>query len=162
MALPDRPLSVLLFMAIGALAFRGIGLIIAAVSNSVAESNLLVQMLYMPMMFLSGAMFPAAIMPRWAQTVAHFMPAAYLVSGVESIVTQNQTLGANGKAIGGMLLTLVLAMFVAVRLFRWEKEEKIRASAKLWVVAALLPFLLLGVWQSLTHHKVIRTDIFGR
>src|SRR4029077_792091 len=31
---PDRPISLLLFLAIGALAFRGIGLIIAAVSNS--------------------------------------------------------------------------------------------------------------------------------
>ena len=49
MPVPDRPISLLLFLAIGAVAFRAIGLIIAAVSNSMAESNLLVQLLYLPM-----------------------------------------------------------------------------------------------------------------
>jgi ABC-2 type transport system permease protein len=75
MALPDRPLSLLLFLALGTLAFRGIGLIIAAVSNSTAESNVLVQILYMPMLMLSGAMFPASMLPRWTQVAAQFLPA---------------------------------------------------------------------------------------
>jgi ABC-2 type transport system permease protein len=114
---------VLAFLAVGALAFRAIGLIIAAVSNSIAESNLLVQMLYMPMLILSGAMFPAAMMPQWLQTVSQFIPAAYLVSGVQSIVTQNQTLAANWKPIGSLLLTLVIGVCVAVRLFRWRKKK---------------------------------------
>jgi len=72
---PDRPVSLLVFLAIGALAFRGIGLIIAAVSNSTAESNLMVQLLYMPMLMLSGAMFPSPMLPRAAQIAAQFVPA---------------------------------------------------------------------------------------
>ena len=33
-----------------------------------------------------------------------------------------------------------------MKLFRWEKEEKIRGSAKLWVLVVLLPFIVMGVW----------------
>ena len=156
MALPARPVSVLLFLAIGALAFRAIGLIIAAVSNSVAESNLLVQIFYMPMMFLSGAMFPSSIMPRWAQTLSQFVPAAYLVSGVQSIVTQQETLASNWKAVAALVVTCAIGLFVASRLFRWEKEEKLKPAAKLWVAAVLAPFLALGVYQFRTSDQIVK------
>ena len=105
MPIPDRPVSLVLFLAVGALAFRSIGLIVAAVSNSMAESNVLVQLLYMPMMFLSGATIPASLLPRWTQTVAQFMPAAYLVSGMQGIITQHESLYANWKAAGALVIT---------------------------------------------------------
>src|SRR5262249_29846403 len=151
-----NPLAVLLFLAIGSLAFRAIGLIIAAVSNSIAESNLLVQMLYMPMMFLGGAMFPASMMPRWAQTVSQFVPAAYLVSGVQSMVSQHETLASNGKSVGSLFLTMALGMFVASRLFRREKEEKLKPASKLWVAGVMLPFVALGVYQYRTSEQVVK------
>ncbi len=108
MPIPDRPVSLIAFLAVGALAFRSIGLIVAAVSNSMAESNVLVQLLYMPMMFLSGAAIPASLLPRWTQTVAQFMPAAYLVSGMQGIITQHESLAVNWKAAAALLLTLGL------------------------------------------------------
>ena len=147
MPIPDRPFSLIVFLAVGALAFRSIGLIVAAVSNSMAESNVLVQLLYMPMMFLSGAAIPASLLPRWTQTVAQFMPAAYLVSGMQGILTQHESLAANWKSAGALLITLCLAIFVAMRLFRWEKDEKLKGSAKLWVAGVMVPFLALGVYQ---------------
>jgi hypothetical protein len=36
-----------------------------------------------------------------------------------------------------------------LKLFRWEKEEKIKGSAKWWVVVALLPFIVMGVLSSM-------------
>ena len=70
---PARPGSLLVMLSAGVLAFRSIGSVIAAVANTVAESNILVQILYMPMLFLSGVTFPLAILPAWAQTVASFL-----------------------------------------------------------------------------------------
>src|SRR5258708_15917177 len=50
-----------------------------------------------------------------------------------------------------LLLILVVAaavgLTVGMKLFRWEKEEKIRPSAKLWVAAVILPFLIWGIIQ---------------
>jgi imidazolonepropionase-like amidohydrolase/ABC-type multidrug transport system permease subunit len=162
MALPDRPLSLLLFLALGTLAFRGIGLIIAAVSNSTAESNVLVQILYMPMLMLSGAMFPASMLPRWTQVAAQFLPASYLVSGVQGIVTQHEPLAANWKAAGALAVTLAVAVFVATRLFRWEKDEKLKSSAKLWVAAVLAPFVALGVYQFRTSEQIVKNRALWR
>ncbi len=156
MPIPDRPFSLIVFLAVGALAFRSIGLIVAAVSNSMAESNVLVQLLYMPMMFLSGAAIPASLLPRWTQTVAQFMPAAYLVSGMQGILTQHESLAGNWKAAGALVITLCLAIFVAMRLFRWEKDEKLKGSAKLWVAGVMVPFLALGVYQFRSNEQNVK------
>jgi imidazolonepropionase-like amidohydrolase/ABC-type multidrug transport system permease subunit len=162
MPLPDRPISLVIFLAVGALAFRSIGLIVAAVSNSTAESNVLVQLLYMPMMFLSGAAIPASLLPRWTQTVAQFMPASYLVSGMQGIITQHESLAANWKSAGALIITLALATFVAMRLFRWEKDEKLKGSAKLWVLGVMVPFVALGVYQFRTDEQTVKNRILWR
>jgi imidazolonepropionase-like amidohydrolase/ABC-type multidrug transport system permease subunit len=156
MPIPDRPFSLIAFLAVGALAFRSIGLIVAAVSNSMAESNVLVQLLYMPMMFLSGAAIPASLLPRWTQTLAQFMPAAYLVSGMQGILTQHESLATNWKPAGALVITLCLAIFVAMRLFRWEKDEKLKGSAKLWVAGVMVPFLALGIYQFRSNEQNVK------
>jgi imidazolonepropionase-like amidohydrolase/ABC-type multidrug transport system permease subunit len=162
MALPPHGISLVLFLALGAVAFRGLGLIIAAVANSTAESNVLVQVLYMPMLFLSGAMFPTSMLPRGVQTAAQFVPATYLVTGIQAIVAQGEGLADNWKAAGALLVTLVLSIFVASRLFRWEKEEKLKASAKLWVLGVLLPFAVLGVREFRTNEQIVQSRILWR
>jgi imidazolonepropionase-like amidohydrolase/ABC-type multidrug transport system permease subunit len=162
MPMPDRPMSLFVFLAVGALAFRAIGLIVAAVSNSTAESNLLVQVLYMPMLFLSGAMFPSSMLPRWTQTVAQFLPASYLVSGMQGMITQHEPLMVNWKSASALVVTLVLSIFVATRLFRWEKEEKLKSSAKLWVAGVMLPFVALGVYQFRTSEQIVKNRMLWR
>src|SRR5216683_1065750 len=160
------PAVVLVFslarMLYGVLAFRGIGLIIASVSNSTAESNVLVQVLYMPMLMLSGAMFPASMLPHWTQVAAQFLPASYLVSGVQGIVTQHEPLTANWKSAIALGITLAIAVFIASRLFRWEKDEKLQSSAKLWVAAVLAPFVALGVYQFRTNEQVVKNRVLWR
>jgi len=55
MPVPPRLWSVLLFVCIAVIAFRTLGAIIAAVVNSATEAQMLVQLMYLPMLFLSGA-----------------------------------------------------------------------------------------------------------
>jgi len=133
---------------LGVCSMRAIGLILAAVTNTMAEATIAIQSVYMPMLFLSGATVPAAMLPKWAQTLAQFMPASYLVSGFQGIFFRNQNLGNHLPAVGALLLTIVLGLFLAVKLFRWEKEEKIAPRSKIWVVAVLAPFVAMGVWKS--------------
>jgi imidazolonepropionase-like amidohydrolase/ABC-type multidrug transport system permease subunit len=162
MPLPARPLSLFVLLSIGVFAFRAIGLIIAAVANSVAESNILIQILYMPMMFLSGATIPIAVLPAWAQSFATFMPPFYLVSGVQGILQREESLAANRAALAALLITLGVATFVAKQLFRWEKEQPIKPAAKAWVAAALVPFVLLGLNDMRDHGQRTRTQALFR
>lgn len=151
---PARMGELLVFVSIGLVAFRAIGLVIASVANNMQEGTILIQLMYFPMLFLSGATIPINIFPPSVVVISKFIPATYLVNGVSGIMLDNRGLAHpdNLFAIGALAITAVVGWIVGMKLFRWEKEEKIRGTAKLWVAAVLLPFLLMGVWQWV--HKV--------
>jgi len=161
---PERPFTLFIFMTVAVLAFRALGLIIASVVNGMQESQILIQLFYLPMLFLSGATFPISAMPQWLQIVAQFIPSAHLFDGLQGILLRQEGLDTQWKSLLALFLTLITGMFISVKLFRWEKEEKVKASAKLWVVAALAPFLILGVYQayskeSINHAKVLQREL---
>jgi len=162
MAVPTNMGSVLIFIVLGVIAVRSIGLIIASTVNSMQESAILVQIVYMAMLFLSGATFPASMFPNWLLIATQFIPATYLVTGLQGILMRHESLAANWQAIGALILTSAIGLFLCVKLFRWEKEEKIKPSAKLWLLAVLLPFLALGTYQAYAKDNVRKTKVLSR
>src|SRR5580692_2993244 len=162
MVMPRHMAAVLVFIVLGVLAIRSIGLIVASVANSMQESGIIVQILYMAMLFLSGTTFPPTMFPNWLLTATQFIPATWLMTGLQGMMVRNETLAANWQAVGAMLLTTAVGLFLSVKLFRWEKEEKVRPAAKLWVLAVLLPFVLLGGWQAHAKDNVSKTKILDR
>ncbi len=156
MPMPQNWVSLFVLCSLGVCSFRAIGLILAAVTNSAQETTILVQILYMPMLFLSGATIPAANLPIWAQTLGQFLPASYLVQGFQGIFFHNLTLADKDTAIaaGALLITLALGLFLALQLFRWEKEQKISPRNKLWVFAVLAPFIALGCFQAYSKENI--------
>ena len=154
--------SILIFVSIAIAGFRSIGLILAAVTNSMQESQLLVQLVYLPMLFLSGATFPLSMFPPWLLNLTQFVPATYLVTGVQGMLLRKEGLAANVQPALALLVTAATGLFIAYKLFRWEKEEKIRASAKLWLVGVLTPFVILGAWQLHARTNVEKTKILNR
>ena len=120
------------------------------------------QILYLPMLFLSGATFPVSIMPVWVQSVAQFMPATYLYQGMQSMMIGGAGLAANVTSIAGLLITLIVALIVGIKLFRWEKEEKISNRAKLWILGVLAPFFIMGVYQARTRQNIDQARILAR
>lgn len=154
MPLPSQPFSLIAIVTLGCFAFRAIGLIIASVANTAAESNVMVQILYMPMLFLSGATFPVSSMPVGAQIASQFLPASYLNSGMQHVMLRAEGIAANLGSVGALLLTTLLATFISAKLFRWEKEEKLPGRAKAWVAAVFVPFLILGGWQAYSHDHI--------
>src|SRR6266700_5887163 len=143
---PQHFASLVVFISLGLIAFRGIGMVIASVANTMQEGTILVQLLYFPMLFLSGATFPAEFFPLSLQVISKLVPATYYVKGIKDIIKSNQ--GFNFSYAGVLVLTTVIGFIVGMKLFRWEKEEKIKGSAKLWVAAVLAPFLMMGIWES--------------
>ncbi|MGA3187929.1 MAG: amidohydrolase family protein [Bryobacteraceae bacterium] len=158
----EHPLSLFVFVLIGVLAFRAMGGIIGAVANSMQESQIIIQLLYFPMLFLGGATFPIAVMPNWLQIVAQFIPSTYLSTGITAILQGHETIWDNLAPAGALLLTAAVGTFLALKLFRWEKEEKMRTTAKLWVLAVLTPFLLMGAWQAYSKDNVVKGKMLAR
>jgi ABC-2 type transport system permease protein len=148
MPLPAHMLQLLVFISLGLIAFRSLGLVIASVANTMQEGTILVQLFYFPMLLLGGATFPEERFTGVMKTIHQFVPATYLVRGMRSMMLDGKGLGQNWSAALALVVTTVVGGLVAMKLFRWEKEEKIRGSAKLWVMVVLLPFIVMGLWQS--------------
>jgi imidazolonepropionase-like amidohydrolase/ABC-type multidrug transport system permease subunit len=159
---PQSMGSVLIFVTVAIVGFRAIGLILASVVNSMQESQLLVQLIYLPMLFLSGATFPLSMFPAWLLTVTQFLPATYMVVGIQGMLLRNEGIAANIQPVLALVLTAFVGLFIAYKLFRWEKEEKIRASAKLWLAAVMTPFLVLGFWQMHARTGIEKTKVLNR
>ena len=162
MPLPHNWISLLVMVTLGVCSLRAIGLILAAVTNTMQEAMIAIQVLYLAMLFLSGATIPSAMLPKWAQTVAEFLPAAYLVNGFQGIFFRNQTILDSLPAVGALLLCIVLGTFLAMQLFRWEKEEKIQPRRKLWALAVLGPFLVMGCFRAYSKEHIGENEAMFR
>ena len=141
-------LSLFVLVTVGTVSFASLGLVVASVTNTMQETQVLNQLLWLPLIFLSGATLPIAYLPKVAQRVAVFLPATYLVSGLQGAMYSSFDVWKLLTQILALALWTILTFFVAAQLFRWEPESKIPRSAKLWVLATALPFFLLGVWEN--------------
>jgi imidazolonepropionase-like amidohydrolase/ABC-type multidrug transport system permease subunit len=162
MQMPAHMEAVVIFILLGVVAIRAIGLILSSVVNSMAEAQVLVQVVYMTMLFLSGTTFPTALFPDWLLALSQFIPSTWLVSGLQGIMFRNESLADNWQAVGAMVLTTFIGLLLSVKLFRWEKEEKMRPAGRFWLLAVLVPFFLLGTWQIYAKDSMAKAKILDR
>jgi len=159
MPIPSNMGSLFVFLSIASLAFRGLGLIIASVVNTMNEAQILIQILYFPMMFLSGTTFPLNVMPEWLRAVARFIPATYMTSGLQGILQNGESWIANLGSIAALLTTSIVGFLLSYQLFRWDKEDRVPGKAKAWVAVVIAPFLVLGVWESYRGTEAVRQAV---
>ena len=153
-----NPWAIFLLITFGSATFSCFGLIIASVTNTTQETQIINQLIWMFFLFLSGATIPITVLPHWLQRAVLFTPATYLATGLES--------AALGRIAPVDLITDVIALGLGLyvsfeisrRLFRWEPETKVTGRAKLWVVAALVPFFLFGAYENAYGHLLSRVD----
>jgi ABC-2 type transport system permease protein len=141
-------LSVFILVTIGTVTFASLGLIVASVTNTMQETQIINQIIWFVFLFISGATIPFPMLPAMVQKVAVFLPATYLVSGLQRAMIDHTTLTSLGSYLASLVGCALIAFIVSAQLFRWEPESKAPRRAKLWAAAAVVPFLLLGVWET--------------
>ncbi len=142
--------AVFLLVTLGSGAFAAFGLIVASVTNTMQETQMINNLIWMGFLFLSGATIPLAIFPGWLQRFALFIPATYLATGLESSATNLAGSSEIVTDIVALSLGLWVAFEVSRQLFRWEPEAKAPRRAKLWAATALVPFIAFGIWENAT------------
>src|SRR6266403_2392068 len=148
--------SSLLLITIGAVSFASMGLVVASVTNTMQETQVINQLIWLPLIFLSGATVPLASLPQVVKHVGLFLPATYLVTGLQIAIYWSAD-PWNGDvliAVASLLVWAGLTFFLSAQLFRWEPESKIPGKAKLLVAATAIPFLLLGIWENKSSHTI--------
>src|ERR1700722_20258223 len=133
--------AILLLVTIGSATFSSLGLIVASVTNTMQETQMINNLIWMGFLFLSGATIPVAIFPSWIQRVSLFLPATYLATGLEAATTNLATSGEILTDVAALAIGLWMAFEISRQLFRWEPEAKLAGRAKSWVLVAFVPFL---------------------
>ncbi|MGB8524942.1 MAG: ABC transporter permease [Candidatus Acidiferrales bacterium] len=148
--------AIFLLVTIGSATFSSFGLIVASVTNTMQETQVINQVIWTAFLFLSGATVPLARFPHWIQGASLFMPATYLATGLENAATN---LATNGEIITDLIaltIGVLVAFEISRQLFRWEPEAKLPGSAKLWVVAAMIPFIAFGTYENVKGDRLMR------
>ena len=152
--------SAFLLIAIGTASFASLGLVVASVTNTMQETQVINQLIWLPLIFLSGATIPLATLPQVVRRVGLFLPATYLVTELQDATYANAAPWSPDVllALGSLAIWAILTFFLSTQLFRWEPEAKIPGRAKLLVAATAIPFLLLGIWENKTNRTIARAQ----
>jgi ABC-2 type transport system permease protein len=110
----------MLVTLIGGVVFLLLGQALAAVSPTASAANVLSNMIYFPILFLSNLVIGIAAFPDWLESIAQWTPAAMLVDVLRPILTADQALHAVWINLVGLLVYGMLALVIVARWFRWE------------------------------------------
>lgn len=114
------PISVALIVA-GAVLFVSIGTAIGSFAKDIEASSALANIVYFPMMFLTGTFFPVEIMPDFIKTVSRFLPLTYFNDGLRDTLIYGNVSGAlvNLAIVSGLA---VIIFILSAWSLRWRAE----------------------------------------
>jgi ABC-2 type transport system permease protein len=142
--------AVFVLVTVGTVSFASLGLVVASVTNTMQETQVINQLLWLPLIFLSGATLPLPSLPMAVQRVGVFLPATYLVNSLQRAIYFSAPIRSLVVDVIALCFWAATTFFVSSQLFRWEPESKIPRKAKLWAAATAIPFLLLGIYENRT------------
>jgi ABC-2 type transport system permease protein len=113
-------LLVALIEIVGALAFAGIGLLVASRAETTETVSGLMNLVMLPMWLFSGVFFSSDRFPAAFQPFIQALPLTHIISALRRVMLE----GAGLAAVSGSLLILaawaVVTFWLALRLFRWS------------------------------------------
>ena len=142
---PRHPLDLWMAFTAVAIAFLGLGMVIAMLANTVPAVQALGQCLFLPMLIIGGVAVPIATLPEWAQRLSSFFPGRYAVHVIQACVTGDGLPVARFSA-AALLLIGSAGLFAAVMMFRWDAQQRFAATpGKGWVAVALAAWAAVGL-----------------
>ena len=108
-------LGVLMMMVLAALfgiAWAGLSNVVALRTRNSELTMILGILITFPVLFLSTALMPEALLPGWLDTFSAFNPITYLVEALRALVNDGWDWRAIGEAVG-VTLALAVATFTA-------------------------------------------------
>jgi imidazolonepropionase-like amidohydrolase/ABC-type multidrug transport system permease subunit len=130
---------------VSAIAFIPLGLIVGSVARDLKTAPAITNLLFFPMMFLSGAAFPFFLLPGWIQNMAKLLPATYVVEVLQGVIVRGDDLLILAKPLFILVLTSAVGFAMNGLLFRWESTQPIGAKRIAIAVGGLTMVYLLAM-----------------
>lgn len=146
---PLHPFQMFVAFTISSFAFLGMGLVIAMIVSSPLAVQGVGQMIFLPMLVIGGVGVPLVALPTWTHFVAMYMPGVYSVQAMTACMYAFKKDGPSGLEtvyyhLFALLVIGAFSFFCGIKLFRWEPGQKLRASAWLWALLAVVPWFAVG------------------
>ncbi|HSX22633.1 MAG TPA: ABC transporter permease, partial [Gaiellaceae bacterium] len=120
---PTRIGSVAIVVVLGAICFAAMGIGLSGLIRSGEGSSAVVNLIVLPMSFLTGAFGPTHHYPRFLRAIGDALPLKYLVDLSNAVYLHKHSVWSKPGAIGILLAWGVAGVVVAAFKFRWEPRE---------------------------------------
>jgi ABC-2 type transport system permease protein len=121
--LPPDAASLVVVLVAGSLAFAGMGFGLASLVRSQEGVSPIVNVIVLPMTFLSGGFGPRQQFPEVLQTIADVLPLTYFIDAVAAVYLDAEPVWQQWRALSAVAVWGVAGLLVAVRRFRWHPRE---------------------------------------
>ena len=111
--------SVLTAFTLSCLSFFSIGMLLAGVLPNTRVGTIIVNVILQPMVYLSGVTIPKEVMSKGMQAAIRFNPLTHVVTLMQGM-WRGDAWSQHQSEVIILGAILVVAGFVAVRVFRWE------------------------------------------
>ena len=121
---PHRWLSLVLALLLGGVAFASMGLALTAAIRSAEGSSAVVNAIYLPMSFISGAFFSAHSFPNFLEAIANVLPLTHFIRLIRDVLLHGEQIWTNWEAVAVVAAWGLGGVVAALRWFRWEPRER--------------------------------------
>lgn len=137
-------LQLLVVLTAGAGAFVPLGLILGSLTSSMRTAPAVTNAIFFPLIFVSGAAVPFAMLPGWVQEVGRFVPATYLVEALQAVMVRGESWSTLRVPVSILACTGLVGGGLSAWLFRWESREPVDRR-RLLAAAGILGLFLGGL-----------------
>lgn len=111
-------------LLLGGIAFAGLGFGAASLIRSAEGSSAVVNLIVLPMAFLSGSFGPTSGYPDVLAAIADVLPLTYLIDLTEAAYLEGEQMTADPGAVAVLAAWGLVGYAVAARRFGWEPRER--------------------------------------
>jgi ABC-2 type transport system permease protein len=115
--------SLALALLLGAASFTALGIALTAFIKSSEGSSAVVNAIYLPVSFISGAFFSPHHFGAALRAVANALPLVYMIRLVRDIALHNQQIWDRPGDVAVIAAWGLAGAVIAARRFRWEPQE---------------------------------------
>jgi ABC-2 type transport system permease protein len=123
-ALPDRWLSLALVLLLGSISFAALAVGLSGLVRSAEGSSAVVNAIYLPVSFISGAFFSPNSFPDFLQAIANVLPLTYFIELVRDVMLYGSQVWEEPTAVAVVAAWGAVGLVAALRFFRWEPRER--------------------------------------
>jgi ABC-2 type transport system permease protein len=111
-------------VVLGVACFAGLGVGAASLIRSAEGVSAVVNVVLLPMAFLSGSFGPTDDYPRVLDAIARVLPLTYFLDIVEGVYLEGESLLADPTAVGVVAAWGAAGLAIALRRFSWMPRER--------------------------------------